>query len=82
MQDWRSKLVRIWADGAAVNMGMHSGAARRMQEEWTLETLSTEVHYFKSMEHTLMELYKPHQKSPLYWSGLQQIGQVLQMPVR
>ena len=68
MQGWRSKLVRICADGAAVNMGMRSGAARRMQEEWTLETLSTEVHYFKSTEDTSIELYKPLQvSSVLEW---------------
>ena len=28
--EWKSKLVGVCADGAAVNMGVHSGAAKQL----------------------------------------------------
>ena len=34
--DWQSKLVGLAADGAAVNMGVHSGAAKRLQDKFPI----------------------------------------------
>ena len=94
--EWKSKLVGICADGAAVNMGVCTGATKRMQDEvphlipvhccahrveLAVKTVSTDVDYFKSLEATLVELYKLYHKSPLCWSGLQQVGQVLEARV-
>ena len=31
--DWKAKLVGLGADGAAVNMGIRSGAAKRLQDD-------------------------------------------------
>ena len=90
--EWKFKLVGICADGATVNMGVRTGAAKRMQDEvphlipvhccahrveLAVKTVSTDVDYFKSLEATLVELYKLYHKSPLCWNGLQQVGQVL-----
>lgn len=33
LQEWTKGLVGLSADGAAVNMGIHSGAAKRLQDE-------------------------------------------------
>ena len=94
--DWQSKLVGLSADGAAVNMGVRTGAAVRLQEKVphlipihcyahrvelhvAIKGISTNVAFFKSLEDTLVELYKLYHKSPLCWSELQQVGQMLQM---
>ena len=87
--DWKSKVVGLSADGAAVNMGVSSGTAKQMQDkvshlvpvhccahrvELAIKDISTGVHFFKSLEGILVELYKLYHKSPLCWSGLQQVG--------
>ena len=92
--DWMSKLVGLCADGAAVNMGVRSGAAKRMQDDFphlvavhccahrvelAIKDISTDVDFFKSLEGTLVELYKLYHKSPLNWSMLQQVGEMLQV---
>ena len=84
------------ADGAAVNMGVRTGAARRLQDkvphlipvhccthrvELAIKSISTNVDFSKSLEDTLIELYKPYHKSPLCWSELRQVGQMLQVCV-
>ncbi len=66
--DWRSKLVGLSADGAAVNMGVRSGAAKRLQDEvphlvpvhccahrleLAIKNISTDVDFIKSLEDTL-----------------------------
>lgn len=94
--EWKSKLVGVCADGAAVNMGVRSGAAKQLQDivphlvpvhccahrvELALNTISTQIDYFKTLEDTLLELYKLYHKSPLCWSGLQEVGQVLQVKI-
>ena len=33
LKDWKERLVGLSADGAAVNMGIHTGAAKRLQDE-------------------------------------------------
>ena len=91
--EWKSKLVGICAHGAAVNMGVHTGAAKWIQDEaphvipvhccahrveLAVKTVSTDADYFKSLEATLVELYKLYHKSPLCWSRLKQVGQVLE----
>ena len=82
------------ADGAAVNMGVRSGAAKRLQNEvphlvpvhccahrveLAIKSISTSINFFKSLEDTLVELYKLYHKSPLCWSELQQVGEMLQV---
>lgn len=94
--DWKDKLVGMSADGAAVNMGVRTGVAKRLQDEapclvavhccahrieLAIKTISTEVNFFKSLEDTLVDLYRLYHKSPLCWSGLQQVGETLQIHV-
>ena len=94
--EWKSKLVGVCADGAAVNMGVRSGAAKQLQDivphlvpvhccahrvELALNTISTQIDYFKTLEDTLLELYKFYHKLPLCESGLQEVGQVLQVKI-
>ena len=93
---WRSKLVGMCADGAAVNMGVRSGVAKRLQDEvphlipihccahrveLAIKNISTEVDFFKTLEDTLLELYKLYHRSPLCWSGLQQVCEVMKVKV-
>ena len=33
LDDWKTKLVSIWMDGAVVNLGVRSGVAARLREE-------------------------------------------------
>ena len=62
--DWQSKLVGLSADGAAVNMGVRSGAAKRLQDEvphlvavhccahrveLAIKSISTDVDLFNSL---------------------------------
>ena len=71
----------VCADDGAVNMGVRSGAAKQLQDkvphlvpvqwcahkvELTLNTISTQVDYFKTLEDNLLELYKLYHKSPLF----------------
>lgn len=49
--------------------------------ELAIKDTSTDVDFFKSLEGTLVELYKLYHKSPLNWSGLQQVGETLQVKV-
>ena len=94
--DWKSKLVGLCADGAAVNLGVRSGAAKRLQEvvphlvaihccahrvELAMKGISTTINYFKTLEDSLVELYRLYHKSPLCWSELQQVGEMLQTKV-
>ena len=89
-------MVGLCADGAAVNMGVRSGAAKRLQEvvphliaihccahrvELAMKSISTNINYFKTLEDTLVELYRLYHKSPLCWSELQQVGEMLQTKV-
>ena len=46
--------------------------------ELAIKSVSNSVDYFKSLEDTLVELYKLYHKSPLCWNGLQQVGKVLE----
>ena len=70
--DWKLKLVGLSPDGAAVNMGVQSGAARQLQDkiphlvpvhccahrvELAIKDISTDIGFFKSLEGTLVELY-------------------------
>ena len=94
--DWKSKLVGLSVDGAAVNMGVRSGAAKQLQDkvphlvpvhccahriELAIKDVSTDIDFFKSLEGILVELYKLYHKSPLCWSELQQVGEMLQVKV-
>ena len=94
--EWKSKLVGVCADGAAVKMGVCSGAAKQLQDmvphlvpvhcsvhrvELAVNTISTQIDYFKTFEDTLRELYMLYHKSPLCWSGLQEVRQVLQVKI-
>ena len=78
--DWQSKLVELFADGAAVNMVVRSEAAKRLQDKVThlvplhccahrvelaIKSISTGIDFLKSLEDTLVELYKLYHKSPL-----------------
>ena len=93
---WRFKLVGMCADGAAVNMGVRSGVAKRLQDdmphlipihccahrvELAIKNVSTEVDFFKTVEDILVELYKPYHKSPLCWSGLQEVCEVMNVNI-
>lgn len=49
--------------------------------ELAIKDISTDVDFFKSLEGTLVELYKVYHKSPLNWSVLQQVGEMLQVKV-
>lgn len=95
--EWKSKLIGVCADGAAVNMGVRTGAAKRIQNEvphlipvhccahrveLAVKAVSTSVDYFRSLEEILVELYKLYHKSPLCWNGLQQVGRMLQARVK
>ena len=95
-KEWKSKLVGICADGAAVNMGVRSGAAKRLQDEiphlipvhccahrveLAVKSISTGIDYFESLEAILVELYKLYHKTPL-WNGLQQVGRMLEARVQ
>ena len=88
--------IHVCADGAAVNMGVRSGATKQLQDivphllpvhccahrvELALNTISNQIDYFKTLEGTRLELYKLYHKSPLCWSGLQEVGQVLQVKI-
>lgn len=94
--DWKSKLVGLSADGAAINMGVRSGAAKQLQDkvphlvpvhccahriELAIKDVSTDIDFFKSLEGILVDLYRLYHKSPLYWSELQQVGEMLQVKV-
>ena len=94
--DWKAKLVGMSADGEAVNMGVHTGVAKWLQDaapclvavhccahrvELAIKTISTDVNFFKSLEDTLVDLYRLYHKSPLCWSGLQQVGETLHIVV-
>ena len=79
-----------------MNLGVRSGAAKRLQDELpnlvpihccahrvelAMKAISNQADYFKTLEDTLMELYKLYHKSPLCWSELQQVGQILQLKI-
>ena len=49
--------------------------------ELAIKDISTGVDLFKSLEAILVELYKLYHKSPFCWSGLQQVGEILQVKV-
>ena len=89
LNDWQSKLVGLSADGAAINMGVRSGAAKRLRDqvphlvavhccahrvELAIKTISTNV------EDALLQLYKLY-KWPHCWSGLQEVGEMLLVSV-
>ena len=58
LSDWQSKLVGLSADGAAVNMGVRFGTAKRLRDhlvavhccahriELAIKTVSTNVAFF------------------------------------
>ena len=95
LPDWKLKLVGLSADGAAVNMGIRSGAAKRLKDmsphlvsvhccahrlELAIKSVGKSVPYFRALEDVLQDLYKLY-KSPLCWSGLQEVGQALKLTI-
>ena len=96
LTDWKEKLVGLSADGAAVNMGIRTGAAKRLQDvvphlvavhccahrvELAIKSVNYNIPFFKSVEETLHTLYKMYYNSPLCRPGLKQVGQMLQAHV-
>lgn len=92
LTDWKERLVGLSADGAAVNMGIRSGAAKRLQDlvphlvavhccahrvELAIKSVNDNVPFFKSVEETLHTLYKMYYNSPLCRRGLKQVEQML-----
>ena len=47
--------------------------------ELAIKSVSTSIEFFKSLEDTLVQVYKLHHNSTLCWSELQQVGEVLQV---
>ena len=93
---WKERLVGLSADGAAVNMGIRSGAAKRLRDEvpplvsvhccahrveLSIKSVSEDVGFFKSLEETLHSVYKMYYRSPLCRCGLKQVGQMLEVRV-
>ena len=79
LKDWNNRLVGLSADGAAVNKGIRTGAAKRLQEEVShlvpvhccahrvelaTKSVSEQVDYFKTFEDTLHSFYLMYHRSP------------------
>ena len=69
LKDWNKKLVGLSADGAAVNIGARTGAAKGLQAEVShlvpVHCCAHRVVYcFKTLEDTLHSLYLMHHRSP------------------
>ena len=95
VSDLLFKLMGLFANGAAVNMGVRSGAAKWLRQqvphlvavhccahkvELAITTNSTNVAFLKSLQEILLELYKLY-KWPLCWSGLRYVGEMLMVSV-
>ena len=96
LKDWKERLVGLSADGAAVNMGIRAGAAKRLQDEvphlvplhccvhrveLAIKSVSEHVEYFKTLEDTLHSLYLMYYWSPLCRNGINLVGKMLKVRV-
>ena len=96
LKDWKERLVGLSADGAAVNMGIRTGAAKRLQDEvphlvplhccahrveLAIKSVSEHVEYFKTLEDTLHSLYLMYYRSPLCRNGLNLVWKMLKAHV-
>ena len=70
LQDWRSKLVSIYLDEAAVNLGVRCGLATLLRRKvpWLQLELATKSSFSKTFSinvaSVLMNLYYLYEKSP------------------
>ena len=75
LSEWKLRLVGLSADGAAVNMGIRSGVAKRLQDlaphlvpvhccahrvELAIKTISSNVSYFKTLEDSCISSTSGH----------------------
>ena len=89
LTDWKENLVVLSADGAAVKMGIRTGAAKRLQDvvphllavhccahrvELVIKSANDNIPFFKSIEETLHTIYKMYSTPHFAGVGLSKLA--------